>query len=228
MKALSDAIEACIQNGQRLTKDADLLHELERFPTSYAVAILAQEEFAKSFILTLVRDDSIPWTEEVRKALYSHECKHLIGLVMEWVYPSFEKHLDRGMAFIRGEQPEDVPNHVATAINILRHEKLEKFKSGWSDKEPEWKGISRKVAEGWRDREKQRSLYIGISKDGWIDSFHPALTTREMASDEINRAKQYAECAHLAFAGLLSSREEYRRIREGIKAVFEDLAKDRS
>ncbi len=225
MKDFSDAIEACIQNGQRLTKDADLLRELERFPTSYAVAIIAQEEFAKSFILTLVRDDSIPWTEEVRKALYSHECKHLVGLVMEWVYPSEEEFLDRGMAyFIRHEEPEDVPSHVATAINILRHEKLEKFKSGRSDKEPEWKGISRRIAEGSRDREKQRSLYIGISKDGWIDSFRPTLITAEMASDEINRAKTYGECAQLASVDRFSSREEYCRIRESIKALFEDLA----
>lgn len=228
MTDLTEAIEASIQNGRRLTEDAKLLHDFERYPTSYAIAILAQEEFAKSFVLTLVKQGSIPWTREVRKVLYSHESKHLVGVLIEWLNPSFERSLERSSASVKGREPEDIPSDVATAINILRHEKIEKFKSGWAARETEWTGLSRKIAEGYRDSLKQRSLYVGVSTSGSIDSFHPTLVTKEMASDEIYRAKQYHELADDASGNRVLSFREYRSVKEVIKAVFEDLAKDQA
>jgi hypothetical protein len=39
-----------------------LMLDSERFPTAYALAVLAQEEFAKALLLNLVRLDALPWS----------------------------------------------------------------------------------------------------------------------------------------------------------------------
>ena len=77
------SISATIENGKRLLEDAKFLFEWDRFPTALALAVLAQEEFAKAFLLQLVADGALPWVREVRMA--RHECKQLLGLVMEWL-----------------------------------------------------------------------------------------------------------------------------------------------
>ncbi|MFC1904899.1 AbiV family abortive infection protein, partial [Chloroflexota bacterium] len=56
-----EAIEASIENGKRLLEDSELLRDSERFPTAKALAILAQEEFAKAYIFRLVQEGAIPW-----------------------------------------------------------------------------------------------------------------------------------------------------------------------
>lgn len=57
--------------------------ELERFPSAVALAMLAQEEYAKAFMLVLVRDGCLPWTRELRRAARNRECKHLVGVIIE-------------------------------------------------------------------------------------------------------------------------------------------------
>jgi hypothetical protein len=37
--------------------------------TGLALAMVAQEKAAKAFVLALVRDEVIPWTDEVRRSL---------------------------------------------------------------------------------------------------------------------------------------------------------------
>jgi hypothetical protein len=50
---LSHAMSACVENGQRLHQDAEWLGT-DRSATAVALCILAQEEFAKAFLLHLV------------------------------------------------------------------------------------------------------------------------------------------------------------------------------
>jgi len=45
----NEAIEACIENAKRLLEDSENLRDFERFATAKALAILAQEEFAKAY-----------------------------------------------------------------------------------------------------------------------------------------------------------------------------------
>jgi hypothetical protein len=50
------------------------MSQLNAFPlfvsagTGMALALLAQEKFAKAFVLALLRNGILPWTEEVRRA----------------------------------------------------------------------------------------------------------------------------------------------------------------
>jgi hypothetical protein len=36
-------------------------------------------------VLALVRDNILPWTEDLRRSLSVHECKHLVMICMEWL-----------------------------------------------------------------------------------------------------------------------------------------------
>ena len=84
---LSRAMSACVRNGQRLHEDAEWLGS-DRSATAIALCILAQEEFAKAFLLHLVCEGIIPWTAKVRESLRNHKHKQLVGLIMEWLSPS--------------------------------------------------------------------------------------------------------------------------------------------
>jgi len=86
-ETLSKSISACEENGAKLIEDAKLLRDWDRYSTALALAVLAQEEFAKAFILRLVADEALPWTLEVRTSIARHQCKHLLALVMEWLPP---------------------------------------------------------------------------------------------------------------------------------------------
>ena len=55
------SIDACLTNGDRLLNDALQLEFQEPASTRLMVSILAQEEFAKAFLLFLVKQEIIPW-----------------------------------------------------------------------------------------------------------------------------------------------------------------------
>jgi AbiV family abortive infection protein len=55
-----DPARACRANGQRLLDEAEWL-STEQARTCFALATIAQEEFAKAFLLILVAREIIPW-----------------------------------------------------------------------------------------------------------------------------------------------------------------------
>jgi len=70
------------------------------------------------------------------------------------------------------------PPDVATALNIYRHEEIERMRSGnpWTDED--WAtGKARKIADGSLDRKKQSGFYVNISRTGQA-GLHPGLITR--------------------------------------------------
>lgn len=219
---LTDSIASCIANGERLVEDAELLHSFCRFPTALSISVLAQEEFAKAFLLVLVRREVIPWTIECQKALRSHDCKHLAGVMIEWLGPPLDEALARSSTSSRGKQFESFPPNIAVAINILRHEKFERFRSGYADRDPEDNGPSRKIAEGLLDRVKQRGFYVGITKQGQVDSL-PNHVTEVQSHEQFERAKLYRQFASDASSNCILSFVEYELFCETVTAVFANL-----
>jgi AbiV family abortive infection protein len=234
-------------NGKRLLEDARLLFEWDRFATALALAVLAQEEFAKAFVLQLVADDVLPWLPEVRRSLARHQCKHLLAIVMEWLPPydwenasvllqrDREQH-ERWMAWAgrrsdrykqgnfepAPDDPEPVkpdvpfPADVATALNIYRHEEIERFRSGqvWTDED--WsKGKARQIADGALDRRKQAAFYVHIGRTGEV-GLHPELISREEAAEAIARAERLRD-------GPSAFSDEYRKLKEVLPLIFENL-----
>lgn len=51
------SIDACLANGDRLMDDAIHLEFSEEEGTRHAICMLAQEEYARAFLLYLVRDE---------------------------------------------------------------------------------------------------------------------------------------------------------------------------
>lgn len=219
--ALSESIEACLNNGKRLLEEAEWL-SYDPSPTAFALTVLAQEEYAKAFLLILVRENALPWTLEVRRSLCSHECKHLMGIVMDWLFPSLDDAFRRSSASANGLPRDEFTADVANAINIYRHEKIERLRGQWCPKEPEWSGLARKMAEGMLDREKQASFYVRIGRRGEVTSIPNV--SKERLSTELERARRYGEFADDAHARVVLSRSEYKWLQGALKAVFTSLA----
>lgn len=211
------AIRACAQNAARLLDDARELREHERFEAAFQLAILAQEECAKAFILGLINDGVIEWTKEVEKATRTHECKHLIGIIMQWLNPSFDEVSNRWKQQLAGAAVE-IPNEVAGAVNVLLHEKIGRWISknwSWSE-DPQWDKQAVKIGDGLIERQKQRAVYTEVREDG---TFQIPKVSATDAEDACHRAEQMLEIAD----GPVMSVGEHCLLKESMRAVFGNL-----
>ncbi len=241
---LGESIDAVSSNAKKLLEDAELLLGWDRFSTALALAVLAQEEFAKSFLLRLVKDGAIPWLPEVRQILRRHESKHLAALLLEWLPPWetaiaqsedrmqfhkswiawHERRMQRRTTGQPDAPPEDLepvrpqvsfPREVAIAINILRHEQVERARGGASWKDPDYsKGLARKIADGLLDRKKQSALYVNIDKMGRVNC-HPDQISPQEAQAAIEKAKTFGDLFHLS--------DEYEALTSILPKLFESL-----
>ena len=84
-----EAATACLSNGERLIEDATWLH-YDRPATTFALATIAQEEFAKAFLLFLVSRDVLTWNPLILRVTRDHASKHLLGHVMNYLNPAWE------------------------------------------------------------------------------------------------------------------------------------------
>lgn len=241
-ETLSETISACTTNGKKLLEDAKLLFDWDRFSTALALSVLAQEEFAKAFLLQLIVDEAIPWIPEVQRSMARHQCKHLLAIVMEWLplfdWDKYMEQHNQEMAWLQRKlerykqgnflpdpnDPESIkpdfvfPPDVSNALNIYRHEEIERFRSGNPWKDADWAtGKARKIADGSLDRKKQSAFYVDITKTGEI-GLHPGLITREEASDAIERAERLSE-------GPAIYSDEYRKLKEILPHIFCNLMK---
>ncbi len=90
-KHFLETAKACLINGDRLLSDAETL-SYDRSPTSLALAIIAEEEFAKGFLLFLVDSGVIPWNEAILlRVTRDHHCKQLLAMLMEYASPDFDE-----------------------------------------------------------------------------------------------------------------------------------------
>lgn len=91
-----EAADACFSNGERLLNDADFVsHPEHPAGTTFALATIAQEEFAKSFLLWLASRGVIHWNSLVCRATRDHTCKQLLGLLMQHVIPDWDEESRR-------------------------------------------------------------------------------------------------------------------------------------
>jgi AbiV family abortive infection protein len=147
---------ACLENGKRLLQDAEMLEHENPPSTCYALAIIAQEEFAKAFLLLLVSRGVIPWHPVIHRATRDHVCKQLLGFVMSYINP--EHDFGRDMEWLKeneerkvlfasykasrdeaekaamweriteiSERWDSLPQSVLDTISILRYEKIAHF-----------------------------------------------------------------------------------------------------
>jgi AbiV family abortive infection protein len=95
------AAEMCLANGVRLLADADFVSDSERpAGTSFALAMIAQEEFAKAFFLFLAARGGITWNSLICRATRDHTCKQLLGLVLNHLSPDWDEEEKRSDEFL--------------------------------------------------------------------------------------------------------------------------------
>jgi len=171
-EAFKEASDACVENGKRLLEDSKNLRESGRFPTAKALAVLAQEEFAKAYIMRLVQEGAIPWCNEIHRATRDHHCKQLMGILMEYLFTPWdtENLLERERR-VKEKFPDfRLPRKVADALNIFCHEKIKRWKSSswcWAE-EPEYDVEAKAVWRGTIEETKQNALYVSLGKDGRV------------------------------------------------------------
>ncbi len=232
MDSFDKAIQASLENGDRLLEDAQWLLDLERYATTYALCILAQEEYAKAFLLHLIDVQALPWNIEVRRVLRDHACKQLLGLILDFLNPDIDEFLARikkGNTIKRYR----LPSYIADAINIIRYEKVPREDSyAWRDQDdPPCNPKARKIANGQLDKQKQDALYVRLGKTGQVASTPLRFSAAE-ATKEFEKAKRLGEVLDrdkIAPSGFSSF--DYKRIVAGFKLVFglitlEQLNKD--
>jgi AbiV family abortive infection protein len=197
---LLQAMSACVKNGQLLQKDAELLESEERLSTAVALCILAQEEFAKAFLLHLICERIIPWTAKVRGSLHNHKHKQLFGLIMEWLSPTYDEFDTRiAMGAI-------LPEHVADAMKLYVKEVLPQ---GHISCPPVASNpIAKSIADGNRDKAKQDAFYVRLSEDGEVISI-PLQVTPNMVEVELARTERLSNLVKPLLDGPLGQVWDY-------------------
>ena len=209
-----------MENGERLLEEAEWA--MHRTSTGVALAMLAQEECAEAFVLAFVRDGILPWTDDVRRSLSVHECKDLVTVIMEWLLTVNERRFNEiGDRTPATDAPEHLPPDVATAMNIYRHELIERIGRRYPERYGEWSGRARKLADGQRDRRKQAALYVRIGEDGSLASESSA--SQQAFDEELVRTKALLEFARDANHHCLFASREYEMFTGIFGAMFQDL-----
>jgi len=218
---LVEAIRACLDNGRRLLDEVQFLELNEPPATAYYLSVIAQEEFAKGFLLALVVRGVIPWDRRLLRAARDHSCKQLLCVVMDYVNPDLETFIERCNAVVLRHELRQVPLKVADAINILRHEKIGRWvRQSWVwAEDPDYHPEALAVSEGEQDRLKQDALYVRLAADGGVASI-PTDFNLEMVRGERERAGRLARLTEGTLSGESRPGLDYKNVEELFRELF--------
>jgi len=208
-----------------LLDDADFLGTDSRPSTVFALAVIAQEEFAKGFLFHFISEGALPAAPLVLRMARDHTCKQLMMLVMDYLNPDSEEFLTHLKSVFEDRAAERFRRDVADAMNILRHEKVGRWKSKnwfWAE-EPTYDGTARSVADGSFDREKQDALYVRVGGDGSL-ACTPASVRPEVARATFERAGRLGRLVDQVLKGDINGVIDYDRVKDAIGALFAGLA----
>jgi len=215
-----EVIEACIENGRRLLEDSEYLNDFDRFPTAKALAILAQEEFSKAYIIKLVQEGAIPWCDEILRATRDHHCKQLMSILMEYLFTPWEdakSMMERDKKIREKYQDFLLPTKVADALNIFCHEKIRRWKSSswpWAEA-PNYDSDAKKVWKGKIEKTKQNAIYVSIGKDGKVMNIPRNDSEDTKKSIEYAKILEEVATGHDVFA---FTEKEY--VKSALKEIF--------
>lgn len=219
---LLKTINACIENGARLLKE---YYDLEfRNPPSsrFYLVMIAQEEFAKAFILFLIRENIVNLSPSVLRAINDHVCKQLVGMIMDYMILHWEDEDE-----LRAEINKDfdagnrMPNDVGSAMEILRYEKIGRWEANnwvW-DEEPKYDTSAKRIAKGKKDSRKQDALYVRVGSDGQICST-PNKITEEETKLEFERACRFKRFVDTVLEGKTEPSHRYGKAMDALRVLF--------
>lgn len=221
-----NTIRACLDNGERLLSDALMLEFSEPPATAFAIVIIAQEEFAKAFLLTLVCKGVIPWNKFIRRATRDHTCKQLLIMIMDYLNPDVDEFIARINIPVEKQMTRALPHHIADAINIFRHEKIRRWESRnwfWAGP-PNYAPKAKKVGNGEMDRLKQDQLYVNIGKDGFV--IPKTVITQKQFEDEKYRAERLSSLVRGMTEENRTAYLEYEEVTKTLQTMFANMASE--
>jgi hypothetical protein len=218
----SDTVREILRNGRRILDDAQTLEFSAPPATPFYLSIIAQEEYAKGFLLLLVRDGVIPWNSRLLQVARDHACKQLLGVVMDYLNPDTDTFISRMKSL--QSFGEYLPPIVADALNILRHEKIGRWDSKswcWAE-DPNYDSDAVDIAAGKHDRRKQDAIYLRLGSDASVAST-PQWVTADMYTVERDKATRFGQ-----LVDSILSEPEYRgwdheRVTESFRLLFTNI-----
>lgn len=220
-EALLASTRACIQNGDRLLDETYDVEFRKPPATRFFLVVIAQEEFAKAFLLYLIREGAMPFAAPVLRAINDHACKQLLGMVMDYVIMHWDE-IEELREFIRKdyESGDQLPKDVGSAMEILRYEKIGRWEGNfgiWAEG-PDYDRSALHIADGKKDRHKQDALYVRIGRDGRVCSTPDVITQQETES-ELERARRYKRFMDSLLA-VDERSERYNKIMSAFRLLF--------
>lgn len=219
---LREAARASLRNGWRLLEDAEILEFSEPPTTAFFLSCIAEEEFAKCFLLGLVIRGVLPWDQRLLRAARDHSCKQLLCVVMEYLQPNDEEFMARVLD--RSPRPSGLPAPVVDAITILRHEKIGRWGEQrwvWAE-DPAYDRTASAIADGQRDKVKQDALYVRLARDGGVASI-PKDATYDSVQEERERATRLGQLAESVLGDDEHPGLDYKTIEEVFRVLFGTL-----
>lgn len=219
---LDQAIHAALDNCDRLIEESYDLEFREPADTRLFILMIAQEEAAKAFLLYLVREGILPMSREVHRAMNDHRCKHLVGILLDYLVSKWEtlEELDEQIRqdFALGDL---LRQDVGSALEILAYEKVEAWRSGapiWVE-DPNYHRRALKVANGAVDRYKQDALYARVGKTGALASA-PGKVAGKEATAALDVARGYWRFVKGAAFGSDVASYRLEKVVRALKIVF--------
>lgn len=166
-KNLQDASFASYDNGRELLKDATILYDMERYARAISLAILAEEEFSKAFILYLSSVDR-RWDKVLHKALVDHRKKQAISGSLTELMTAFVRHMDftaRSFMSFEFDFEGNVQENADHARKIY-------------------------IKDGTKDLHKQRAQFVEVDEYGVLTSTPKSFTLKD-AAVEIDSALRF-------------------------------------
>lgn len=220
-EALLASVEACIQNGDRLLDETYDVEFRKPPATRFFLVMIAQEEFAKAFLLYLIREGAVPFTPPVLRTINDHACKQLLGMVMDYVIMHWDE-IEELRELIRKdyESGDQLPKDVGSAMEILRYEKIGRWEgnSGIWAEDPDYDRSALHIADGKKDRHKQDALYVRIGRDGRVCST-PGVITEQETKSELECARRYKRFMDSLLA-VDERSERYNKIMSAFRLLF--------
>ena len=219
--ALLETIQACVKNGERLLEETYDLEFREPPSSRFFLVMIAQEEFAKAFILFLVKEDILLLNTPVLRAINDHACKQLVGMIIDYMIMHWDDVEELKVA-IRNDYDlgDRLPNDVGSAMNLLRYEKIGRWESNtwvWAE-DPKYDTSALRIAEGKKDRRKQDALYVRVGRDGRVCST-PQTISEDETSNELERDLRYKSFIYSMLDGKASS-YRYDKAMAALKILF--------
>nr|WP_255777291.1 AbiV family abortive infection protein [Halomonas desiderata] len=185
------AAHATYENGCALRDDALVLYEASRFARATALAVLAEEEFSKAFMLIIcVGQDR--WDSNIYKALTKHGDKQGISAAMreyaEWFVDNYKRVEAANRYSLVRRKPSMHPG------DERMKEILETAKN--TAKRPP------------KDKVKQRSFYVGIGKDGRATSI-PGSGSQKQACEYLSECRVFQVITEVALGNYSNVSEFY-------------------